>query len=454
MKVNYNEYLTKSVKDIKNINLYKTSNISFLNNQKISSPVLKPNKTIKKYINERLNSIKKINMNKKEEFLINYAKQNYKNQQNSKKNKLIIYPIQNNIKKHIVVIKKKKNKEKKFEEEIIKDNDYNRYNNNDNSIDKTFNIISNKNKNESNKESKNSISTSAGLSFYSNENKKNYKYSDSDRIRYNNYYNNIHKYNVDSLSIKKNSFINDFDSNKFFLEESNYNKDIINNFNYESNDDNSENKILLKYDDNSLLTFGNSFSYSNSQRSKSTHNLLINGDNDNINNNEKKSCKNLFSNYNINNNIYVNKLKEENETLKKELKESNQQINILMYQIKELKQNKKYNYKTNKICSPNIWNKNMKYLLMEKEIYNNINSLDKNELNEKMRFNKNILKDINNTINDKINLKKGKKKIIIKRKFNLKEKINQNKKRENNYYYPFNKHSEKIIEIISKLQIE
>ena len=79
----------------------------------------------------------------------------------------------------------------------IKDN-----NSVENSLNQSFNIIFKRKENS--KESKliNSISTSAGISLCSNENKKNLSYIEN-KINENNYYYNIKKYNVDSFPNKK-----------------------------------------------------------------------------------------------------------------------------------------------------------------------------------------------------------------------------------------------------------
>jgi hypothetical protein len=304
----------------------------------------------------------------------------------------------------------------------------------DNSLNKSFNIIFKRKENS--KESKliNSFSTSAGISFCSNENKKNMNYIEN-KINENNYYYNINKYNVDSFSNKKciYNYLNDYNIKKF-LEESNWNQNNKNN--YENGNDENEYKIFFRFDDNSLLTFGNSFSYSNSQRNKLKNDDKIS--------NKQSSCKDFLSS--INNNIYVNKLKEENETLKKELKESNNQINILINQIKELKEckndkNRKIK-KKNKVCSPNIWNnKNLRFSFFENGKERNNDA--KIALNEKRKFNKEILKNINNIINDKYYFKNGKKKILIKRKF----------LRDQNSEIINGNHIDKINECISKLQI-
>lgn len=412
MKVNNNDDLTKCLREIKRRNFHKKSSTSKIDNLKISSSSLKPNKTIQKYINERLNSIKK---SKNYDSIKSKIKINVK----PNKNKLIIISHKNKNKKYIEAIKNKK-KTESFLIDKIKDN-----NSIDNSLNKSFNIIFKRKENS--KESKliNSISTSAGISFCSNENKKNMNYIEN-KINENNYYYNINKYNVDSISNKKNNYnyLNDYNIKKI-LEESNCNKN--NNINYENGNDDNEYKIFFKFDDNSLLTFGNSFSYSNSQRNKLKNDDKIS--------NKRTSCKNFISSYNINNKIYVNKLKEENETLKKELKESNNQINILINQIKELKEYKKIK-KKNKICSPNIWNnKNLRFSFFENE--------KECGLNEKKKFNKEILKDINNIINDKYYFKNGKKKILIKRKFLC----------EQNSEIINGKHIDNINDCISKLQI-
>ena len=138
------------------------------------------------------------------------------------------------------------------------------------------------------------------------------------------------------------------------------------------------------------------------------------------------SFKDLMINYNNNKNVnYIDKLKEENETLRKELKESSEKISFLIYQIKELKNLKsssdKKSKKNKKICSPNIWkNKNIKLTLMNKNCKNDINcnydkyDCDNNE-NDKFRFNKDLLKDINKNIEEKKCYKNSQKKIITKR---------------------------------------
>ena len=175
MKVNNNDDLTKCLREIKRRNFHKKSSTSKIDNLKISSSSLKPNKTIQKYINERLNSIKK---SKNYDSIKSKIKINVK----PNKNKLII-SHKNKNKKYIEAIKKKK-KTDSFLIDKIKGN-----NSIDNSLNKSFNIIFKRKENS--KESKliNSISTSAGISFCSNENKKNMNYIEN-KINENNYYYN------------------------------------------------------------------------------------------------------------------------------------------------------------------------------------------------------------------------------------------------------------------------
>ena len=142
----------------------------------------------------------------------------------------------------------------------------------------------------------------------------------NERIGVNNY-----NYNADSHSNKLETIL--------FEEKTNN----INNFYYESlskedsNENENENKIILKCDNYSLLTFGNSFSYSNSHK-RQTNKKFFNKENNRNNNERIKLNLNKENDFN-----YINKLKEENEFLKKELKESTEQISYLIHKIKDLK---------------------------------------------------------------------------------------------------------------------
>ena len=114
--------------------------------------------------------------------------------------------------------------------------------------------------------------------------------------------------------------------------------------NYESDSIDLGNKIYLKVNENCSLTFGNSFSYSNSKMSSSTK-----------------------------------KIRDENENLKKELEESNAQILLLKNEIEELmKKNTNKNSKINLGC---LNNKNIK---KSKNTFGNYSK--KNEKKKKIKI--------------------------------------------------------------------
>ena len=54
MKVKPNDFNNKSTKDIRKIKIIKKSRLPSPINQRVTSPILKTNKTIQKYINEKL----------------------------------------------------------------------------------------------------------------------------------------------------------------------------------------------------------------------------------------------------------------------------------------------------------------------------------------------------------------------------------------------------------------
>ena len=235
----------------------------------------------------------------------------------------------------------------------------------------------------------------------------------------------------------------------------------INNFNYETgSDDNlNENIIFLKCDNYSSLTFGNSFSYSNSQRSNT--NKKYKNYNNNNNNNE-----NTNNNINDINKNYLNKLKEENEALKKELKESNKQINLLKYKIQELKENNNPNMNhnnNNKISTRNTISsnylrdkKNLKYDLSEDVNNDHVNNKKDYSffgVNGKKKLKKDILVKINNTIDINNIYNKRKKIINIKQNFNLEKKNHKIAQSELYSGFLFDKLNEKFPEYISKVKI-
>ena len=305
-------------------------------------------------------------------------------------------------------IKTKNNKvtpPKKAKIKIIKKKDNQRQRNNSCS-----NIINDNNINDKLiKEKKiiNNFSISTGLSGSSGDRAKNFLDSEESR----NFNVNNYNYNADSHSNKLESLLFDEKVNN------------INNFCYEtiSKEDSNENeeKIVLKCDNYSMLTFGNSFSYSNSQKRKTNRKFL---NNDNKKSSNKQNDVDLDQ---LNDNSYVNRLKLENETLKKELEESAQQISFLMHQIKDLKDNtyilpkkpRKKNIHRNISVKENktkeIKDTKLKILLLKKHKLNN------NETN----INKKITKSNSIIINSKKN-KNNNKTNIHKKIYSMKNSMN------------------------------
>jgi hypothetical protein len=439
MKVNNNDYSNKSNKEIKRNNLNKKCSNSKGNKTKISSPKSKQITNLKKNIN---NGIKAKYIFRKSFDSKFPLKQAVKTKSISSNHTII---INHQIIKHsqkTIAIPKKLKVNNKNKEHLSKKKAYNSDDNIKSLINKSFNNFL---KGEKEPKLVNSLSTATGLTLYKANKKQYINYGDSE--------DNNHKinYNVDTQSIEKN--------NKFIED----NKQNINNFCYETiskEEDLNENKIVLKCDNNSLLTFGNSFSYSNSQKSKSTkkyfNNDKKNNNDKNIiihNDNAKNSSFTLLNHCNINNN-YLNKLKEENETLRKELKESNDQITFLMYQIKELKENQNHKIKRNlknKIAPPNLWGKKIKLDFSDKENFININndktiSSHNNKNKEKIKINKSLIKHDSMVKNGKT---KQKKEIIrSNKKLNIDKKKIQSTRCNGN-----GKPSVKIHECISKIKI-
>jgi hypothetical protein len=454
MKSNLNENPNRYKKNNKEIIFHKKAKISNkINNCNIytSSSLPKMNKTLKKYINEKLNI-------KNKKFNNIYQEQN-PSRSNPKNKSLLIYKKENislnqkvNPKSKDKNIKHKNIKEQVYSKKNISKNNFNYSHPHPHPLPHPHNFNKNTENNKSfncflkRKQSKkqlkliNSVSTSAGMSSSSN------KIEENGRLTNHDYHSNFKNNN----SIDKNNITYDKNINKrIFLEESNYCKHKINNFNYETgSDDNlNENIIFLKYDNNSSLTFGNSFTYSNSQRSKSTK--------------KNENVDNISNKFPFRNNNYLNKLKEENETLKKELKESNDQITFLKYKIKELKEDS-YNIKKssrNIMFPTNIWNKKFfKYELLENRNSNSIKEFSLNSsTNAKIKFKKDFIEKLNHTINENnynCNLYKDNRKLInVKRNLNLKKKIIRNSEDDFSSFCLLDKPCEKITECISNLKI-
>ena len=450
MKTNFNDCAKRFNKKSKEVIFHKKINISTkLSNYNtyISSSLPKTNKTLKKYINDKLNIMKK-----KSNYNL-YQEQNPKSI--SKIKTILIYKnednflnTKNNQKPKNILLKQRNINSQIYSKKSISKSKFNYVNTLNKSTDnnKSFTCLLRRKQSKKQLKLINSVSTSAGMSSSSN------KIDENGRFTFHDYHINNNNC-INTLDTNNNIIYDKKSSKRCFYEESNYCKPKINNFNYETgSDDNlNENIIFLKNDNNSSLTFGNSFTYSNSQRSKSTKK---DKNVDNINN--------QLSLYNNNNNNYLTKLKEENETLKKELKESNDQISFLKYKIKKLKEdnsnntskNNSRNNSRNIIFPPNIWNKKfIKYELLQKNIFKNIKefSLD-NGMSERTKFKKEFIQKLNNTINDNNLYTDNRQKINVKRNLNLKKKII--KKSINGFSsFCLDKPCEKITECISNLKI-
>ena len=306
-------HINDTIKRVNNPNkktfLKRKNNSLLINSQYITFHKTNYIKNTKKIIKTRLNSTKEVKVGLKKSIISNFCLNN-KPQASNEINIQTINP-----RPLINVITPPRQTKIK----IIKKKEHQNQRNNE--------IISSLLNNKFQKETKNANSISTGLSNGTIDREgasKNFLDSDENngRINVNNY-----NYNADSHSNKLETIL--------FEEKTNN----VNNFCYEtisredSNENENENRIILKCDNYSLLTFGNSFSYSNSHK-RQTNTKFLNRDNDKINNERIKINLNKE-----NDNIYINKLKEENEILKKELKESTEQISYLIHQIKDLKNN-------------------------------------------------------------------------------------------------------------------
>ena len=169
---------------------------------------------------------------------------------------------------------------------------------------------------------------------------------------------------------------------KIYSNEDRNNKSMNNNYEIDSSEDNiMDNRIYLKGGENgSPITFGNSFSYTNSKKSSSTRRILKNYDS------EEMDIKNDES-------IYL--LKSQNETLKKELKESNEQITFLKSEIEKLIKKKKIKNCKHTLRSKNRCSQPMSYAKRHsknksclEQDYFNINNYHSHDI----KINKKIMK--------------------------------------------------------------
>ena len=332
---NYQRRSTLNPKSSNKINI-------ILLNQELPS-MFKTNKTLQRYIDQKLSSIKPISQNKKNDFKytnkshfqtrnnsLNTKKNNNKNKSANKRHS----KNESNNTKDNKLNKGRNNKKKilSLKKEYKTNQNYSSFNNMANLINKKNNI---------NKKFKSPVQTKGKLikNFYQN-----YNSSISTGISMKTNTNDIYKSCsnfLDNNSLTKyNNSDNEMENqdfeiiplmNKDFKVYSNWernNKSTNNNYEIDSSEDNiMDNKIILKKCENgSPITFGNSFSYTNSKKSSSTRRVLKNNDNEEA---DMKNDENIFL------------LKSQNETLKKELKESNEQITFLKGEIEKLIKKKK-----------------------------------------------------------------------------------------------------------------
>ena len=373
-------------------------------NSEISS-IYKTNKTIHKYINQKLNLLKslpKTTKNNNASFKSNIhsrnpsvnLKKSNKNR-NRKKNKIIPINITKNKKqirrnnnKDLLLIKKEYNSNKIYSSfsdlpNLLNNKSKNKINKKYHNKDIKQSPLQTKGKLISNLYQNYSSSMSTGISYNQNE-----LFKSCSNFLDNNSFQKEDKNNNDSENdIKDKEYFPFINKSHKFNSKFNSNEDrnnTTNNYEIDSIEDNMiDNKIFFKGGENgSPITFGNSFSYTNSKRSSSTRRILKNNENENTDKIDNKDEDN------------ISLLKSQNETLKKELKESNEQITYLKNEIEKLIKKKKNNYKyairINRCCKPKPpvkkYSKNNSYFEQHALDTNNYYSHD-NKCNKK--FNKN-----------------------------------------------------------------
>ena len=332
---NYQRRSTLNPKSSNKINI-------ILLNQELPS-MFKTNKTLQRYIDQKLSSIKPISQNKKNDFKytnkshfqtrnnsLNTKKNNNKNKSANKRHS----KNESNNTKDNKLNKGRNNKKKilSLKKEYKTNQNYSSFNNMANLINKKNNI---------NKKFKSPVQTKGKLikNFYQNYNSS-ISTGISMKTNTNDVYKSCSNFLDNNSLTKYNNSDNEMENqdfeiiplmNKDFKVYSNWernNKSTNNNYEIDSSEENiMDNKIILKKCENgSPITFGNSFSYTNSKKSSSTRRVLKNNDNEEA---DMKNDENIFL------------LKSQNETLKKELKESNEQITFLKGEIEKLIKKKK-----------------------------------------------------------------------------------------------------------------
>ena len=326
------------------INLEKNTKINKISMNLEIGSLYRTNKTLQKYINEKLNSLNSLPKEKKKNEKIFKFKNRTRNSSvnttisktNNNKNakKFLNYKKGISLKIKNKKIQKGRNNQKGpllLQKEYKTNKIYSSYNNLPNLLNnnKNNNIIKSplqtKGKLISNFYQNYSSSMSTGISLHNNND---FIKSCSNFLE-NNSFKKYSSYDSENENLDK-EFIPNINKIKIDSNE-NRNNNTTNNYEIDSSEDNMiDNKIFFKGGgDGSRITFGNSFSYTNSKKSSSTRRLFKNNENENLENLDNKDDENVIL------------LKSQNESLKKELKESNKQITYLKNEIEKLIKKKK-----------------------------------------------------------------------------------------------------------------
>ena len=357
----------KNINSIKNKNYNRHSSLNLDFNSKISNikdikevpSIFKMNKTIQKYVNEKLRLLNgNIQPNRTSKELLRNIN-NIKTKKNYSFNKIIRNKSINENKN-----KKIKGRNYRHDHPLFSNEFKTSYVNVNYRFNDSTTKILNKSKIKGKENLKKKINEKINILIKNPDNKLTTKGK-----LVNDFYQNY----LSSMSMSTGISLNH--NNEIIYKEGN--KDIIkdnntinskNNYEIDSIEEDNIHEIIFKgINKGSPITFGNSFSYTNSKRSS------------NSNKEEKEEIQEK-----IDKSVLL--LKCQNETLKKELKESNQQISILKKEIERLIKKRKMNitsYKYNvdiknkkQESKPKVFSKNSSYLDnicydIDKSHYNN-----------------------------------------------------------------------------------
>ena len=325
----------KNMNSIKNKNYYRHSSLNLDSNTKKSNikevpSIFKMNKTIQKYVNERLSLLKgNIQPNKTSKELLRDAN-NIKTKKNYSFNKI----------KRNKPINENKNKKIKgrnyMHDHQLFSNEFKTCNVNYRLNDSPKSL--NKSKLRGKENLKKKINEKINILIKNPDNKLTTK-GKLIKDFYQNYSSSMSM--STGISLNHNNEIIYKESNKNIIKDNNT-INSKNNYEIDSVEEDNIQEIIFKgINKGSPITFGNSFSYTNSKRSS-------NSNKEEKEENQEKIDKSVLL------------LKCQNETLKKELKESNQQITILKKEIEKLIKKRKMNI-TNYKFDMNIKNKKLEY---------------------------------------------------------------------------------------------